>query len=225
MRRRPEALPLLAVGGAALPGADRGRRPDGQPAGPALPGRGGRHGRVPAAAPAGPACGLREGRASARAGLGATSAIGYGCSGCCCERSCCTPCRRATPTDRAKAAREHRASSTSPSGCCSCCCGTCRWTRALLLRCLGVAGRPGHPVRRRGLRGVLPQEPVPEPQGGRGQPVRQLLQGQLGLLRPQHLRALPGAGDDRGEHDACCGAAPARGADRGGWCWPGCWPG
>ncbi len=97
-------------------------------------------------------------------------------------------------------AREHRCSSTCPSGCCSCSCAMSTGRPELLRRCLGLAVVAGGPVRRGRLRRVRPQVPVPEPEGGRGQPVRQLLPRQLGLLRPEHLRALPGARDDR-RHD------------------------
>ncbi len=58
------------------------------------------------------------------------------------------------------------------------------WTSSLLL----ALPRPARGDRDRAggsrVRGVRTQEPVPEPKAGRRQPVRQLLPGQLGVLRP-----------------------------------------
>ena len=51
-----------------------------------------------------------------------------------------------------------------------------------------------------------------EPEGDRRQPVRVVLPRQLAVLRPQHLRALPRAGDDRARRRRCCwtrGRAPS----------------
>ena len=49
-----------------------------------------------------------------------------------------------------------------------------------------------------------------QPEGHRLQPVRVLLPGQLAVLRPEHLRALPRRRDDRGRRGRCCGPARAR---------------
>ena len=62
---------------------------------------------------------------------------------------------------------------------------------------------------------VLRPRPVPQPRALRRQRAPRLLPGQLDLLRPQHLRPLPGAGD-RGATPACIAwGAPAARADRG----------
>ena len=70
--------------------------------------------------------------------------------------------------------------------------------------------------------------PAAEPEGHRLQPGRGLLPRQLAVLRPEHLRALPRARDDRARRRAALGEAPARRDRRGrrarwscsgaGWC-------
>ncbi len=72
--------------------------------------------------------------------------------------------------------------------------------------------RAGGGLRRDRLRGVRHQDDHPEPQAGRHQRSAHLLHGQLGLLRPGYLRALPGPG-----HDPVGGAAsvPAGGSGAG----------
>ena len=52
-------------------------------------------------------------------------------------------------------------------------------------------------ARRRGLHRVRAQGALPQSQGRRGQPVRQLLPRQLAVLRPQRLRPFPRARDGR----------------------------
>ena len=80
-----------------------------------------------------------------------------------------------------------------------------------------------------------------QPQGGGLQPARVLLPGQLAVLRPEHLRALPGRGDGRRGRGAAVDAAPADVGRLGAgcspccgrrWCcrcrspaWPRCWSG
>ncbi len=136
----------------------------------------------------------------------------------------CTRCRSAT---RATARRRPRTScsSTCPSRCCSGCCARCAGRAGSLLRCLAVAVGLAVVFAGRRVRRVLPQGAVPEPEGRRGQPVRQLFPGQLALLRPEHLRALPGARDDRGDDRRAVERAPARRGDRRRRRSPGCWRG
>ena len=74
-------------------------------------------------------------------------------------------------------------------------------------------GRAGGRVRGHRLRRVPPQGAVPEPEGRRGEPVRQLLPGELAVLRPQHLRALPRPRDDRGDDRRAVEPQPARHRD------------
>ena len=74
-------------------------------------------------------------------------------------------------------------------------------------------------ARRRGVRGgrhlpVLRRRPVPQPRALRRQPAARLLPGQLDLLRPEHLRPLPGAGDHRARRLHRLGRLAAR-SDRG----------
>ncbi len=88
------------------------------------------------------------------------------------------------------------------------------WTRELLLQCLAVAVGARGRVRGDRLRRVRPQAAVPEPEGGGGRPVRQLLPGELALLRPEHLRPFPRAGDDRGDDSGAVEHAPPAGAAR-----------
>ena len=78
----------------------------------------------------------------------------------------------------------------------------------------GGRGGAGGGVRGDRLRRVRPQAAVPQPEGGGGRPVRKLLPGELALFRPQHLRALPRAGDDRGDDGGAVERAPPRGAGR-----------
>ena len=55
------------------------------------------------------------------------------------------------------------------------------------------------------LLGVPDAPPAAEPEGDRLQPGRGVLPRQLAVLRPEHLRALPGARDDRARVACCCG--------------------
>ena len=65
--------------------------------------------------------------------------------------------------------------------------------------------RAGAPVRCRRVRRVRDEDDLPEPEADRRQRRPPLLHGQLGVLRPGHLRAVPRARDDRGRR-----APPAR---------------
>ena len=70
--------------------------------------------------------------------------------------------------------------------------------------------RAGDPVRRRRLLRVRERPPAAlQRQGPGSQRAQALLPGQLAVLRPEHLRALPRAGDDRARRDAASGAATA----------------
>ena len=74
-------------------------------------------------------------------------------------------------------------------------------------------------VRRDRLRRVRDAPPVPQPEGDRLQPAAGLLPGQLALLRPEHLRALPRDRDAARRRVAAVGPARARrrrGRDRAG---------
>ena len=82
-------------------------------------------------------------------------------------------------------------------------------------------GCAGGPVCRCGLHRVLPQIAVPEPESGGGERVRQLFQGQLAVLRPEHLRPLPGACDDRRDDRRAVESRATRAADRGAASWLG----
>ena len=61
------------------------------------------------------------------------------------------------------------------------------------------------------------RQPAAEPEGHRLQPVRAVLPRQLAVLRPEHLRALPGGRDDLPRGRAAVGAAPRAWSRR--W-WP-----
>ena len=68
-------------------------------------------------------------------------------------------------------------------------------------------------LRRDRLLGVPGARAALEPEGDRVEPVRELLPRQLAVLRPEHLRPLPGAGDGRARRAAAVAAAPARHRD------------
>ncbi len=191
-----------AAGGprAALPAADLDRRPHGEPADPAVRGRRGGHARAPAPAAASRgrlrASWLPRRASAAAPASGRAGRARAGASGCCSRPSALYALQALYSADRAKAA-ENVAFFYVPFALLFVLLRDVRWTRELLLRCLGDRRRAGGRVRRRRLRRVRAQVAVPEPEGGRGQPVRQLLPRQLAVLRPEHLRALPGARDDR----------------------------
>ena len=65
--------------------------------------------------------------------------------------------------------------------------------RRLLMQCFGVARRPGAGVRGDRLRGVRHARRCSQPEGDPHERVRVLLPRELALLRPEHLRPLPGA--------------------------------
>ena len=101
------------------------------------------------------------------------------------------------------------------------------WTPRLARVCLGVLVVLALALVGRGLRRVRDAPPVPQPEGHRLQPARGLLPGQLAVLRPQHLRALPGHRDAPARRDGCCGPGasarswPGRCCSRccgAGWC-------
>ena len=71
------------------------------------------------------------------------------------------------------------------------------------------AARARARVRRDRLLGVPDARAAAEPEGHRLQPGRGVLPRQLAVLRPQHLRALPGAGDDRARRRAAVDAPAA----------------
>ena len=72
------------------------------------------------------------------------------------------------------------------------------------------------------LRRVRDQDDHPQPQAGRGQRPAHLLHRQLGVLRPRHLRPLPGADDGAAGGDPDLRAPAARAADGHRWCWRCC---
>ena len=83
------------------------------------------------------------------------------------------------------------------------CCISCSW----------VVGCRGGALRRRRLGRVRDPEPVLERPGDPLERIPHLLPRQLGLLGPEHLRALPGAGDRGRDVGAAVGArAPEPGA-------------
>ena len=85
------------------------------------------------------------------------------------------------------------------------------WTPKLARVCLGVLVVLALALVGRRLRRVRDAPPVPQPEGHRVQPARGLLPGQLAVLRPQHLRALPRDRDAPARRRGCCGrAASAR---------------
>ena len=101
------------------------------------------------------------------------------------------------------------------------------WTPRLARVCLGVLVVLALALVGRGLRRVRDAPPVPQPEGHRLQPARGLLPGQLAVLRPQHLRALPGHRDAPARRAGCCGPGasarswPGRCCSRccgAGWC-------
>ncbi|CAA9515546.1 MAG: hypothetical protein AVDCRST_MAG53-3005, partial [uncultured Solirubrobacteraceae bacterium] len=188
---------------AAVPGAPGRRRQHREPSRAAVPrrGRGGARVRVAADAPrlAGPLAG-RAGLAGARPG------------------------RRARPLRRAGDLL--RGPRSVPR------------ERPLLLRAVHAAVPPARARRRldaapgpsvprcargagaglrgRRLRRVRDAHAAAQPQGHLLQPVRGVLPGQLALLRPEHLRPLPRAGDAGGVRRARVDGAPARRRWRGG---------
>src|SRR5207302_7603789 len=64
--------------------------------------------------------------------------------------------------------------------------------------------------------GVRQPAALVEPQGHRVEPVRVVLPRELAVLRPEHLRALPGRGDGRGRVAAPLGPPPPRRPPRSG---------
>ena len=80
-----------------------------------------------------------------------------------------------------------------------------RRLRAGLLVLVGARAR----LRRRRLRGVRDALAAAQPEGDRLQRARGVLPGQLALLRPEHLRPLPLAGDARARR-ACCSGSGGR---------------
>ena len=190
---------------------------------PALPGRGRGHARATccrgcSAAPA------VDGRARAgrrpRRGGRSHGPRRAASNGCCSPRSCCTRCRRSTrPTTRRP--RRTSRSSTSRSAAVRAA-ARCALDARAAARLPRRGRRAGGRVRGDRLRRVLPQDAVPEPEGGRGEPVRQLLPGQLAVLRPEHLRALPGARDARASRPSSCGARRRRDVLLGAACSRGC---
>src|SRR5262249_15924074 len=70
------------------------------------------------------------------------------------------------------------------------------------------AGRARARVLRDRLLGVRDAPAAAEPEGDRLQPGRGVLPGHLAVLRSEHLRALPRAGDDRAGQRAAVGEAP-----------------
>ena len=187
--RRPAWLPVAAVGDAAVPRADRLGRLDGEPARAALPrGRRRRAGlRGAAAAPA----------ASAPSAAARPGALEWALAAL--PGALRAPVR-ATPTTSTTRWRTS-SSSTSRSRCCSRCSRASRGRRALARVCLGVLVVLALALVGDRLRRVRDAPPVPEPEGHRLQPARGLLPRQLAVLRPEHLRALPG------DRDARCSSA------------------
>ena len=216
---------------AAVPAADRGRRQDRQPADPAVPG--GRRGDDRRLLP------LRELRGAPRGApeprrarerpaeprrSAADPLLGLAArprTGCCSLAVALYALQALYSADHAKAA-ENVAFFYVPFGLLFVLLREVRWTRELLLALPRRGGRAGGRVRRDRLRRVRPQVAVPEPEGGRGEPVRQLLPRQLAVLRPEHLRALPGARDDRGDDRRAVESRRREIAARGGSCSRGC---
>ncbi len=206
-------------GGTALPRADRNRRQDRQPADPALPRRGCRHARTDHRVASRP-------RARARAGTSAPRRLS----------SWATPrgleallllavvlyvLQALYSADLTRAA-ENVGFFYLPFGLLFVLLARVRWTRALLAALPGRARRARRAVRGGRVHRVCAQVAVPQPEGRRGQPVRQLLPRQLVVLRPEHLRPFPRARDDRAEHDGDVELAPSRCPLRGRRCSPGC---
>ena len=209
--RRPGVAAGGRRGDAALPRADRLGRLDGQPARAALPRRRGRRAglRRAAAAPAGSAAERRPSRPGALEWALAASLALYAIQASLLgrlrprageRRLLLRPLRAAV---RARGARgvDAAAGARRASACSSC-------------LALALVGRR--------LRRVRDAPPVPQPEGHRLQPARGLLPGQLAVLRPQHLRALPGDRDARcssawllwarRQREVVAGGAAARGA-------------
>jgi len=84
------------------------------------------------------------------------------------------------------------------------------WTPRRLKWGGGRAPRPGARVYRDRVLGVPDAAAAAEPEGDRLQPGRGVLPRQLAVLRPEHLRPLPRAGDDRPGRRAAVAAARAR---------------
>ena len=104
---------------------------------------------------------------------------------------------QATRTRRTSRRRCSRwSSSTSRSRCCSACCATWTGTPRCCAAACAVRWRWRWSFSLHRLRRVRDQDDHPQPQAGRRQRPAHLLHGQLGVLRPRHLRPLPGAGDD-----------------------------
>ena len=122
-------------------------------------------------------------------------------SGCCSAPSRCTPCRRPTPTTSAKALEKRRLLLRPVRAAVRAAAVRCAGRVELARRCLGVLVALALVFSARRVRRVRDAHAAPQPEGHRLQPVRELLPGQLPVLRPQHLRALPR------HRDACCWSA------------------
>ena len=126
------------------------------------------------------------------------------------------PVRRALRRSRRSTRRTSRrrcrtwSSSTSRSRCSTSCCATWSGRRAACATACGCSSALALVFSLIGFYRVRHQDDHPQPQAGRRQRPAHLLHGQLGVLRPRHLRPLPGAGDDPAGRRCC--STRARGA-------------
>ncbi len=198
MRANRGRVPAARGAGAAVPRADLGGRAHGQPADPAVPGRRRGGARASAAAPA-QARGARPGQAG-MAAAGDARAV--------CDAGAVLVGPRQGGGEPGVLLRAVRVAVRAAA------------RRGLATRALaalpGHRGRAGADLRGDRLRGVRAQGTVPQPEGRGGEPVRQLLPRELAVLRPEHLRALSCAGDDRGDDGGAVVAQHPRRARGGG---------
>ena len=202
--RRPGRARRARAGRAAVPRPGAGGRIDGEPARAALR-RDRRRARWRGSS--------RGWRRATQGDAGASARARW--SGCCSAASCSTRCRRSTPTTSTKAL-EQVVFFYVPFA-----------LLFALLRGLRVDAAAAGVGRRRAASALAlaftaigfwefqTRQPAAEPEGDRLQPGRGVLPRQLAVLRPEHLRALPGAGDDRAGDACCCGRGAPR--DVAGW--------
>ena len=129
------------------------------------------------------------------------------------------PCRARRPLRPAVALlvglRGTRSRTSRSSTCRSCCCCACSRASAgrgaaVVVGCFVVAVALALVFARIGFAEYATRAAPLEPEGDRGERVRVVLPGQLALLRPEHLRPLPGDRDDRPGRHAALGRGAAR---------------
>ena len=198
LRKKPVVLPALALGVPPLPDPDRVGRDDDEPARPALPRRRRRGARVhrPGAVER-----ARRGRARHQADRTGPGRL----------RRPLRPCRRCTPTTSPPRSTSS-SSSSPPFALLFLILLEVPWTQTTARLVPRGADRGGARARRRsGSSNTRRQHAAAQPEGHRHELVLGRLPRQLAVLRPEHLRALPRARDDRRDDRAAVDAHAAHG--------------